>query len=78
VTEWQPIETAPKNGTAFLGYFPGRAGYWARQDVQPVYWLASSEDGRWMSPVSGHETDRPIHWMPLPPPPTETPHDAAR
>ena len=66
--DWQPIETAPKDGTRILlypafsngrGQYQGDIGYfyspgecWYLQNVGHL-------NGRW----------RPTHWMPLPPPP---------
>lgn len=56
MSEWQPIETAPKDGTWFLAY---------EADV-PMYTAHWDEDGwydlEWKC--------RPTHWMPLPEPPS--------
>ena len=58
---WQPIETAPKDGTRILAYCAG--GDW--QDV--IYWEASWQGAPfWCSDRT--KTD-PTHWMPLPEPP---------
>lgn len=70
MSEWQPIETAPKDGTRVL---LGRAEW-----VEIGRWLANSRAyrgaplGTWMDDADnggpeGH--DWPTHWMPLPPPP---------
>jgi hypothetical protein len=67
--EWQPIETAPRDGTRLLCV-------WACAWGPMVYegWcqgIGTARDGGdfWRShslvPVSG----RPTHWMALPPPP---------
>lgn len=60
--EWQPIETAPRDGTPFLGYWAGgkhdcsfRAIKWHKEN-----WWETNEDYR---------TSEPSHWMPLPEPP---------
>ncbi len=57
--EWQPINTAPKDGTTILGY-------WCNGEMSP----GSICDGEW---VPEWEQDQPwsmpTHWMPLPPPP---------
>lgn len=67
--EWQPIETAPKNGTTFLGYVPAWRDYVARQDVCPMHWSGWG-GGIWESSTSGHRIhDEVTHWMPLPAPP---------
>lgn len=70
---WQTIETAPKDGTAVLGYFPGRTGYVARQDVIPCYW-SEWGGGVWTCVSSGYRllSHEPTHWMPLPAPPAES------
>lgn len=70
--KWQPIETAPKDGTHILSYVPFGGGsiietYWhvekfmhSNREVQIEYWY-----------VEGGEID-PSHWQPLlPPPPVE-------
>ena len=60
--EWQPIETAPRDGTPVIAAWrcsccglPCVSG-----DVYDVY-------GNWIS--SGDGIIYPTHWMPLPPPP---------
>jgi hypothetical protein len=61
---WQPIETAPKDGTRFLApSIDGRTvtiGLWSDQ------W-----GGYWDDLTVGHLNGQwhPTHWMPLPPPP---------
>lgn len=64
--EWQPLETAPKDGRAILGFIPGWfaiCGTWF-QDGQ--WWMAAGQDGRMGCPP-------PTHWMPLPEPPRPVP-----
>jgi len=61
-TEWQPIETAPMDGTRVLvtdGFMVGDA-YFRRGD----WWLYECGDD-WYS-----VTINPTNWMPLPQPPT--------
>ena len=63
---WMPIETAPRDGTAFLGYIPSKRGYMARQDMCPMHWCMWG-GGTWECSVSGHRIhDEVTHWMPLP------------
>lgn len=61
MSEWQPIETAPKDGTRILVPYPLRSGY----EVLIVKWNGCGwdSDSFWML----HE--EPARWMPLPPPP---------
>lgn len=62
--EWQPIETAPRDGTPILAWNGG---------VFVVYW--ESDPGSWWvyDPPCDERAvwnvKQPTHWMPLPPPP---------
>ncbi len=65
MSEWQPIETAPKDGTQILVFGHGRfavaefrSGEW--RDMGDIGW------GGFYSEVL------PTHWMPLPAPPVST------
>lgn len=64
-SQWQPIETAPKDGERILG--------WCQVEADVVYWRRVNGEHRWMSDAAvdfgGHET--PTHWMPLPPDPAK-------
>ena len=72
--QWQPIETAPKDGTAVLLWLGApwsevRQMWW--YDPWDV-WLAAGED----EPDAGDErfgcgSAIPTHWMPLPAPPSD-------
>ena len=79
MTEWQPIETAPKDGTEIFVY-----AKWKYKNCDAKYsWRVAN----YRSDISGwengchfwtitsthfHETAiEPTHWMPLPPPPEE-------
>lgn len=63
--EWQPIETAPKDGSEIL---IARAG----DCVDLAYWVGEM-DKAWPWAVNGGQTamaaDWPTHWMLLPDPP---------
>jgi hypothetical protein len=65
--EWQPIETAPKDGTRLLGYDVESS------DMAVVYWCEKPWTREWRLVVCGGwaEDDEwePTHWMPLPDPP---------
>ena len=71
VEGWQPIETAPKDGTPILSH---KAGVWAMPMI--VCWL----DGPGIGEPAWRQYDaepsivrrHPTHWMPLPTPPRET------
>ena len=72
--EWQPIETAPKDGTAVLVFPPTWGGMSASiaawdEDVYAKnprpYWRRFDTLGR----VSLSRDNAPTNWMPLPDPP---------
>ena len=73
---WQPIETAPKDGTHVILWIEGSAieGQW---DSQTRNDGTSYGPGTWevlILPSHGcgccsNENDPPTHWMPLPTPP---------
>ena len=56
MSEWQPIETAPKDGTEILVY---RQNYL----MQPIGVDKFNKYGQWTYSDSNHN---PTHWMPLP------------
>ena len=71
---WRPIESAPKDGSEFLGFGGGVEG---DKGIQTVRWndrvgcwdteTASLED--WDNQAEGYS--RPTHFMPLPSPPAQ-------
>lgn len=74
MSAWQPIETAPKDGTWILG-----VRQYKQQSGKPDVWTIPTSllwhDGRW---CQGCDCDwdfkqevKPTHWMPLPQPPVE-------
>ncbi len=67
---WQPIETAPKDGTFVLVYLAETYAHTTQQICVAVWdddledWMTDQLDGGW-------DFVAPSHWMPLPQPPTE-------
>ena len=59
-TGWQPIETAPKDGTRILAWH----WHWSKQEEVIARW----SDDQWQNAWS-ELTIHPTHWMPLPEPP---------
>jgi hypothetical protein len=57
MTEWQPIDTAPKDGTDVLIFC----------DDEIV--IGSFAGGMWWFDQIRYEKHAPTHWMPLPAPP---------
>jgi len=62
--EWQPIATAPKDGTFFLGYWPEKRRLEAC--ILPTYWDEHTSDGPRFVDVDDNCFENPTHWMPLP------------
>jgi hypothetical protein len=65
--EWQPIETAPRDGARILLV---RGDYIWLDD----WWKGDGANSNWSSLVAwkqatGKTPDPPTHWMPLPAPP---------
>jgi hypothetical protein len=80
MAEWQPIETAPKDGTEIIGLFRRR---YEQNDPPTVYgpWTIAYDGRKWRSSWDGEEVISymsdfgteykgpdidPTHWMPLP------------
>lgn len=70
VCQWQPIETAPKDGTWVLGFRPtsfreDQIDTWqfVHRSCDPPIWINSAD--------SNDEDEQPTHWMPLPLPPDD-------
>lgn len=66
---WQPIETAPMDGTEVILFYPHllndgfvTAGYWHR--------ATADYESYWYSDLVNGGASPPTHWMPLPPPPS--------
>jgi hypothetical protein len=85
MTDWQPIETAPKDGTFVMLFVPNGqletgpvtiGGYWKAVERSPD---GRFKNGEWtrFSGWLGSDADchaswcDPTHWMPLPCPPVQ-------
>ncbi len=76
---WQPIDTAPKDGTVVILYVPGtdssvRLGWYVQEEtVRHGKVIRSVDEWYWrdgfFSGIFGQKDDAPTHWMPLPEPP---------
>lgn len=81
MSEWLPIESAPKDGTAILIWQPSHARYDDKRNGGAYddnryaigYWRTDQDPDRskwmWGNRNSGYV--RPTHWQPLPSPPPE-------
>ena len=86
LTEWLPIETVPKDGTAVLvmrdiwpGTATGRAEKCTGHNTYVAAWWADEgNSGEWVCYMDRIEEPvcpiDPTHWMPLPAPPIEAAH----
>ena len=66
-TEWQPIETAPRDGTVFdvwVGLYSRRVADCVMCKQWGRVYAYNPESGYYDQKISGA-----THWMPLPPPP---------
>lgn len=71
MSEWMPIETAPKDGTEILGFEPG----WKVGIIAGICWDKDRWHGgpgwTWARLKNADESNNcdPTHWMALPEPP---------
>ena len=79
MTDWKPIETAPKDGTEILavevsGHVP-TVTIWGRSDFAVVHWDEIAGAWRDCSDLgaAGLDPFEPQYWMPLPEPPEDDP-----
>lgn len=89
MSEWQTIDSAPKDGREIIAVFSNDYGY---QDKPTVYgpWTVSFNGKEWVSSWDGYrvissQTDfgtdyrdpdiEPTHWMPMPAPPAQAKKD---
>ena len=61
--KWQPIETAPKDGSLFLAY--------RKHTTRPLITRWDVSYGEWEDDNSGFHVYYLTHWMPLPAPPKD-------
>ena len=75
---WQPIETAPKDGTRVLLFIPHighmiQIGYWWETETREYGKVVRSRAGWYWGQMSlgplSDDGPLPTHWMAIPPPP---------
>ena len=67
-SQWQPIDTAPRNGTVILGWYLG-ASFVVEMSFTPEenkFWAGIDDKYIYL------DSSNFSHWMPLPPDPTES------
>jgi hypothetical protein len=77
--EWQPIETAPRDGTSVIlavtggknGPVVGEARWWEEWEEHggDWYWAGNTPGDYHGGPISEINFGTPSHWMPMPEPP---------
>ena len=68
MTDWQPIETAPKDGTSILIYTQDGFAV-AHWEDQPAFGWSDWVDDRDRMRLSNVKLNYSTHWSPLPEPP---------
>lgn len=69
-SQWQPIETAPKDGRCILLYDPLWPG--STEGIEKAAWqiFPNHTEGQWWIDWAEMPNNmKPTHWMPLPPRP---------
>lgn len=72
MTEWQPIDSAPRDGTPVLGYVPRESVPW--RVLKWMRFCIEEADGEWFDAAMEQPVDNedlffaPIAWKPLEPP----------
>lgn len=69
MSEWKPIETAPKDGTWILVHIAEDEANWISDHVTMAAWV----DGDWLYLGSDGVDSTPIHWALVPAPPQSKP-----
>lgn len=69
MSDWQPIETAPKNGYYFIGFWPHMSRDYSGHKGQFRTCWTGWGGGCWEADGLGRPVQGPTHWMPLPEPP---------
>jgi len=75
--DWQPIETAPKDGSVLFGYGTRHSASDIAEDEKAVTKIRYGQYGRnwhWYEAAAtprGATGFTPTHWLPIPPPPSD-------
>lgn len=70
MSDWQGIESAPKDGTYVLLFWPQRPpGDVGRWTIDPTPPHRAMDEGFKGNGDNCIPREQPTHWMPLPPPP---------
>jgi len=61
---WQPIETAPTDGSSVLVFLPGSK--YVRNQITSGYWSDHQQCRCWIAGGYMQKDNPPTHWMPYP------------
>lgn len=64
--EWEPIRTAPKDGTPIVVIAKNGGGFWT---LPIVTWWENKLNGYWWADEGKVLYHAPLYWLPIPPPP---------
>lgn len=70
--KWEPIETAPKDGSWFLAFYPKIDARCFQDQWKVAHWVKDWFHEGYpgvMDAAEHEEFDQPTYWMPLPPEP---------
>ncbi len=70
--DWQPIETAPKDGTSILFFIPSARHERAKIQVGSITTCFHGGTVTIIGNMFGFDVGSPTHWMPLPAPPVQS------
>lgn len=72
MSEWQPIDTAPRDGSFIDAYDAHNGDRFVSRWIKhpPEMAEAVGREGQWLG-FTYQFSDGPTNWMPLPPPPVE-------
>ena len=68
---WQPIATAPMDGTPILAYWSSEYGQCYGVTCYEILHDGDVDMSGWIDPQDHDDFVPPSYWMPLPPPPNE-------
>lgn len=70
--DWQPIETAPRDGSWFWAWWGLEGPLGPEELMVSTRWNPDAFEGPRFEDVSGGMYTQPTHWMPLPQIPKES------
>ncbi|UQS95282.1 hypothetical protein Pam5_66 [Pseudanabaena phage Pam5] len=68
MSEWQPIETAPKDMSSIIAFIPGLKHSGIQEEFDEVAVVFWKREG-WVYQHDDHLYATPSHWLPIPPNP---------